>query len=121
MHDAIYAALSHYTECEGADFYNGEIKAAAGQVPNDPGAALEAVARLRGLRERDEAADMMLADALAALPKAARRNMLLAYLGFPFYDIAPQIGRASCRERVCPYVSITVVAGSLTKNNQLTL
>src|SRR3546814_16941542 len=29
MHDAIYAALSHYTECEGADFYNGEIKAAA--------------------------------------------------------------------------------------------
>src|SRR3546814_820617 len=74
--------------CEVADFYNGEIKAAAGQVPNDPGAALEAVARLRGLRERDEAADMMLAEALAALPKAARRTMLLAYLGFPFYDIA---------------------------------
>jgi len=88
MHDAIYAALSHYTECEGVDFYNGEIRAAAREVPNDPGAALEAVAQLRGLRERDEAADMMLADALAGLPKAARRTMLLAYLGFPFYDIA---------------------------------
>ncbi|WP_176590235.1 patatin-like protein [Sphingobium sp. EM0848] len=88
MHDAIYAALSHYTECEGIDFYNGEIRAAAREVPNDPGAALEAVATLRGLRERDEAADMMLADAMAALPKAARRTMLLAYLGFPFYDIA---------------------------------
>jgi patatin-related protein len=88
MHDAIYAAMAHYTECEGIDFYNGEIRAAAREVPNDPGAALAAVAGLRGLRERDEAADMMLADALAALPKAERRTMLFAYLGFPFYDIA---------------------------------
>ncbi|WP_150294646.1 patatin-like protein [Sphingobium estronivorans] len=88
MHDAIYAAMSHYTECEGTDFYNGEIRAAAREVPNDPGAALAAVAQLRGLRERDEAADMMLADAMAALPRAERRTMLLAYLGFPFYDIA---------------------------------
>jgi len=89
MHDAIYAALSHYTECEGTDFYNGEIKAAAGQVPSDAGAALEAVAKLRGLRERDEAADMILAEALAALPKAARRTMLLAYLGFLFTTLPP--------------------------------
>ncbi|WP_242125015.1 patatin-like protein [Sphingobium sp. Sx8-8] len=88
MHDAIYAAMSHYTECEGIDFYNGDIRAAAREVPNDAGAALKAVSDLRGLRERDEAADMMLADALAALPKAERRTMLLAYLGFPFYDIA---------------------------------
>src|SRR3546814_16596531 len=28
-----------------------------------------------------------------------------------------QIGRASCRERVCQYVSISVVAGSLKKKN----
>src|SRR3546814_14480634 len=28
-----------------------------------------------------------------------------------------QIGRASCRERVCPYVSTSVVAGSFKKNN----
>lgn len=88
MHDAIYQAMSHYTECEGIDFYNGAIRAAAREVPNDPGAALEAVAQLRGLRERDEAADMMLADAMAALPKAERRTMLLTYLGFAFYDIA---------------------------------
>jgi patatin-related protein len=88
MHDAIYQALSHYTECEGIDFYNGDIRAVASQLPNDPGAALEAVAALRGLKQRDEAADMMLADAMAALPKAERRTMLLAYLGFPFYDIA---------------------------------
>src|SRR3546814_12724880 len=32
---------------------------------------------------------------------------------------APQIGRASCRERVCSYVEISVVAGTLknTKHN----
>src|SRR3546814_17213237 len=29
-----------------------------------------------------------------------------------------QIGRASCRERVCQYVSISVVAVSLKKNRQ---
>src|SRR3546814_7669146 len=28
-----------------------------------------------------------------------------------------EIGRASCRERVCQYVSISVVAGSLKKKN----
>src|SRR3546814_16541220 len=30
----------------------------------------------------------------------------------------PQIGRASCRERVCQYVSISVVAGSLKKKHK---
>src|SRR3546814_14568985 len=29
------------------------------------------------------------------------------------------IGRASCRERVCQYVSISVVAGSLTKKKEI--
>src|SRR3546814_11433087 len=34
----------------------------------------------------------------------------------PWYDgLLFQIGRASCRERVCQYVSISVVAVSLTK------
>src|SRR3546814_11780688 len=31
---------------------------------------------------------------------------------------APKIGRESCRERVCPYVSIAVVAGSLEKKKK---
>src|SRR3546814_20134747 len=30
-----------------------------------------------------------------------------------------QIGRASCRERVCQYVSVSVVAVSLKKNNDI--
>src|SRR3546814_15725500 len=32
--------------------------------------------------------------------------------------LAIQIGRASCRERVCPYVSISVVADSLKQTNK---
>src|SRR3546814_13567882 len=39
-----------------------------------------------------------------------------------FVEKRPEIGRASCRERVCQYVEISVVAGSLKKqkknNNQ---
>src|SRR3546814_11752128 len=31
-----------------------------------------------------------------------------------------ELGRASCRERVCQYVWISVVAGSLTKKNKNT-
>src|SRR3546814_14550619 len=43
----------------------------------------------------------------------------LNFLGFVYREIKhaladmEQIGRASCRERVCPYVSISVVAFSL--------
>src|SRR3546814_12381037 len=33
-------------------------------------------------------------------------------------DVRYQIGRASCRERVCQYVQITVVAESVKKKNQ---
>src|SRR3546814_14164456 len=35
-------------------------------------------------------------------------------------DAGQQIGRASCRERVCQYVSISVVAVSLKKKNKKT-
>src|SRR3546814_20198570 len=34
--------------------------------------------------------------------------------------ILTEIGRASCRERVCQYVSISVVAGYLKKKNKQT-
>src|SRR3546814_18498849 len=41
-------------------------------------------------------------------------SMTLAALDAPTATIAPlEIGRASCRERVCQYVSISVVAVSL--------
>ena len=88
MHDAIYQSMAHYTECEGTDFYNGAIRTAAREVPSDAAAALDAIAQARDLKALDDVADMVLAEALAGLPKAERRIMLLSYLGFPFYDIA---------------------------------
>src|SRR3546814_11630484 len=36
-------------------------------------------------------------------------------------DVAAQIGRAPCRERVCQYVSISVVAVALKKKKQKTV
>jgi patatin-related protein len=88
MHDAIYGALALYAVCEESDFHGPEVAKAAKEVPGDAAAALDAVARARDLKARDEAADRLLADAFAGLPKAGRRTMLLAYLGFPFTDIA---------------------------------
>lgn len=88
MHDAIYQALALYAVCEDSDFHGPTLIAAAKAVPTDAAAALEAVAQDRDLKARDEAADRILADAFATLPKGGRRTMLLAYLGFPFYDIA---------------------------------
>jgi len=40
------------------------------------------------LADIDAATDRVLADALAALPRGMRRMPLLAWLGFPFYDVA---------------------------------
>lgn len=88
MHDAIYGALALYAQCEEADFYGDGVVRAARDVPGDAAAALMALAQARDLKARDDAADRMLADAFASLPKAGRRTMLLAYLGFPFTDIA---------------------------------
>src|SRR3546814_3774379 len=46
------------------------------------------LAEKRNLREMDGLSVTMLAEALWQLPREGRRSMLLAYLGFPFYDIA---------------------------------
>jgi patatin-related protein len=88
LHDAIYWGLAHYLQCETADLYSEDLRTAAAETATDAQAALDRLAAERGLHDRDEAADAMLADALAHLPKPERRGMLLAYIGFPFYDIA---------------------------------
>jgi hypothetical protein len=64
------------------------MAAAAGAGYDSPQAALDALAAARDLQIVDSEADTALANALAHLPRPERRRMLLAYLGFPFYDIA---------------------------------
>ena len=59
-----------------------------GLVLTDAAAALDALASTLDLDALDEAADERLAAALAALPRPERKALIVAYLGFPFYDIA---------------------------------
>jgi len=84
MREAIFAALGIYLEREG-DSWLGDL-----DIPDDAGlgAWIDAIADRRDLVAVDGEADVLLAKALGALPKDDRRTMLLAYLGYPFYDIA---------------------------------
>ncbi|HET6523654.1 patatin-like protein [Sphingopyxis sp.] len=84
MRDAIYTALGLYLEREGDNWFADlDISAEAG-----PGAWIDAIGERRDLIGADAAADALMAEALALLPKDDRRTLLLAYLGYPFYDIA---------------------------------
>lgn len=84
----IYAILALYLERETASAFGGEIAALASAVVEEPGAVLDAIGAARDLQRIDDQADHMLSDALTALPRAERREMLFAYLGFAFYDLA---------------------------------
>jgi hypothetical protein len=52
-----------------------------------PGPVLDWLAQKRDLKTLDEEVEVRLAEALEAMPKPLRRRMLLAYLGFPYFDI----------------------------------
>ena len=84
--DAVYSALALYLEREGAEALGPDFPKVARQVFDNPALVLATIARRRDLRETDMLADAILAPALAQMPQAVRRNVLLGYLGFPFYD-----------------------------------
>jgi patatin-related protein len=56
--------------------------------PGNAAAALEALAAGLDLAAVDADADAAISAALEALPRADRKALTVAYLGFPFYDIA---------------------------------
>ncbi|NIJ33619.1 patatin-like protein [Sphingomonas oligoaromativorans] len=88
MREGLFDALAPYLARQSDDFYDEAARAAARIVVGQPEAALEWLAQTRDLATLDRSADERLAQAFTALPKAERRVMLYAYLGFPFYDIA---------------------------------
>jgi patatin-related protein len=57
-------------------------------VEAKPAAALAALAKMFDLEPLDREADLALSRALLTLPKGDRRALILAYLGYPYYDIA---------------------------------
>jgi patatin-related protein len=71
-----------------ARYRAGATASIAGLPIDDAAAALDALAATLDLALLDEAADARLAAALSALPRAQRKPLIVAYLGFPFYDIA---------------------------------
>jgi patatin-related protein len=85
---AIYGILALYFPHEGQSPLGEDFPEIAGKVLDYPGAVLDALARRRLLPEVDEQAEALLSTALEAMPKPLRRRILLAYLGFPFYDVA---------------------------------
>lgn len=86
MRAAIYESLGLYFDRESRDHYAGLCSDA--DPAQTPWAFVEAVAVRRNLVAVDALADERLAEALCALPKDARRDLVLAYLGFAFYDAA---------------------------------
>ncbi len=88
MREVIFTSLADYLDRERVDFHRDRIGPILSEIHTRPEAVLDAIAEVRNLRAVDEKAEQLLADGLAQLPKQLRRDMLLGYLGFPFYDIA---------------------------------
>ena len=84
--DAVYRALSIYFERETRGCMGPHFAALADRMTTQPQAVLDHIAACRDLAQADLEADKILAAALAQMPVKLRRRVLLAYLGFPFYD-----------------------------------
>ncbi|HEX7752285.1 MAG TPA: patatin-like protein [Novosphingobium sp.] len=83
----VYEALSRLFLLENACGPRDEgFAQVAEKVMEEPGLVLDAIAERRRLTEADDAIDVLLTEALAAMPVELRRRVLLTYLGFPFYD-----------------------------------
>ncbi|MEE4200597.1 patatin-like protein [Erythrobacter sp.] len=86
--EKIFDILSVYRRADDDAILGDAFAGLAARVFEDPGAVLDYLADTRLLPETDLEAEILLADALQAMPKNLKRRMLLTYLGFPFYDVA---------------------------------
>ena len=77
----LFGLLSHYLNRESINFYAPFEKRTIATLLDD-------VARQRALPDLDANTDAEFAEALGTCPKSARRAVLFAYLGFPFYDVS---------------------------------
>ena len=87
IRDAVYESLALYLEAKRTGPY-ADMRAAVRHIHDDAAPVLDALAGRMDLTALDARTDAALAAALADLPREQRRALLLAYLGFPFYDIA---------------------------------
>ena len=89
MKAGLYGILAPHLQRRQADFYDTDVRAFAAKASAAPAAALAALASAYDLRALDTASDTALVALFGQLAsKPLRRNVLSAYLGFPFFDIA---------------------------------
>lgn len=88
MQETIYGCLSQYLDREIHQNLGESFCEIARNAVKDPARALDELAARRNLRGADAIVDEQLTLALCEMPKEERRELLLSYLGYPFYDIA---------------------------------
>lgn len=89
MREAVYESLAPYLECQRSDPF-AELREPLRELPRggDIGPMLDRLGALMDLQRLDAEADERLSNAFAAMTRERRRPILLALLGFPFFDIA---------------------------------
>lgn len=87
MRDAIYESLAAYLDAQRSEPH-ARLAGAAKAMRPDATTFLEGLAASLDLPRLDAEADARLAAALAGFDRDARRPLILAYLGFPFFDAA---------------------------------
>ncbi|EGD58766.1 hypothetical protein Y88_0824 [Novosphingobium nitrogenifigens DSM 19370] len=86
--DMVYRAQALYQGRQTARGLGPGFAASASVIMHDPGAVLQAIAAHRDLAVLDHEVEEMIIEAMMVMEKPLRRHFLLAYLSFPFYDIA---------------------------------
>jgi patatin-related protein len=87
IREAIYESLALYLECKRSDPHI-RLRREVRRLADDASVLLERLSDSMDLTRLDAETDARMAEALAALSKDIRREMLLAYLGFPYFDVA---------------------------------
>lgn len=84
---AVFDSLASYLERRTTAAHAG-LREQARAVSGDAGVLLDLLARSLDLTALDAVTDERIAGALGPLPRELRRQMLLNYLGFPYFDVA---------------------------------
>lgn len=85
----LHSILAPHLVCGRSSDLDDAARAACTKAEHDPAIALSAMADAMDLQALDQRSDSELVRLLGtALPEGVRRDLLSAYLGFPFFDIA---------------------------------
>ena len=87
LREAIYSSLARYLDAKRTESHRG-LRHAVRALRGDAGPLLDALGESLNLKALDDETEVKLATALAAVDREVRRPMLLAYLGFPYFDVA---------------------------------